>query len=72
MNSDYVGMTAYERRADITKTLKAGEKIEKITTQQIREKRVSGKKKINKILQNLLHTLDGGGSYARMVAQYPS
>lgn len=58
MNSDYVGMTAYERRADITKTLKAGEKI---TTQQIREKRVSGKKKINKILQNLLHTLDGGG-----------
>ena len=69
MNSDYVGMTAYERRADITKTLKAGEKI---TTQQIREKRVSGKKKINKILQNLLHTLDGGGSYARMVAQYPS
>ena len=27
MNSDYVGMTAYERRADITKTLKAGEKI---------------------------------------------
>lgn len=69
MNSDYVGMTAYERRADITKTLKAGEKI---TTQQIREKRVSGKKKINKILQNLLHTLDGGGPYARMVAQYPS
>lgn len=67
MNSDYVGMTAYERRADITKTLKAGEKI---TTQQIREKRVSGKKKINKILQNLLHTLDGGGSYARTVTYF--
>ena len=63
MNSDYVGMTAYERRADITKTLKAGEKI---TTQQIREKRVSSKKKINKILQNPLHTLDGGGSCVRI------
>ena len=35
MNSDYLGMKAYERRADITKALKAGEKI---TTRQIREK----------------------------------
>ena len=35
MNSDYLGMKTYERRADITKALKAGEKI---TTRQIREK----------------------------------
>ena len=35
MNSDYLGMKAYERRADIMKALKAGEKI---TTRQIREK----------------------------------
>ena len=35
MNSDYLGMTAYERRADITKARKAGEKV---TTRQIREK----------------------------------
>ena len=35
MNSDYLGMKAYERRGHIAKALKAGEKV---TTRQIREK----------------------------------
>ena len=35
MNSDYLGMKAYERRGNIAKALKAGEKV---TTRQIREK----------------------------------